>query len=145
LRTSVPPLVNSFNTRQTILSRGIAAHHAVRGVHEPGACTEDRARTRRQPVGASSRLQAEPTGEAVAGAVASIVKAASVAFQPLVPDWKLPFGSRLFESARARGDNGSESTANTTTAAAVFRSSRALLTFGRCVVASYHKQKSPSD
>jgi hypothetical protein len=66
-------------------------------------------------------------------------------FQPLVPDWKLPFGSRLFESARARGDNGSESTANTTTAAAVFRSSRALLTFGRCVVASYHKQKSPSD
>ena len=58
----------------------------------------------------------------------AIVKAASVPFQPLVPDWKLPFGSRLLESARARGDNGSESRANKTTAPAVFPNSRERLT-----------------
>ena len=70
----------------------------------------------------------------------AIVKAASVAFQPLVPDWKLPFGSRLLETACARGDKGSVSTANKTIAPAVFPNSRARLTFGPCVVASYHSR-----
>jgi hypothetical protein len=75
----------------------------------------------------------------------AIVKAASVAFQPLVPDWKLPFGSRLLESARARGDNGSERTANRTTAPAVLPSGRARVALSRCVFASCHRQSSPSD
>ena len=72
----------------------------------------------------------------------AILKDASVAFQPLVPDWKLPFGSRLLESARARGDNGSDNTANTTTAPAVFPSSPERLGLDRCVVASSHRQSS---
>src|SRR4029450_6929257 len=51
------------------------------------------------------------------------VKAASVAFQPLVPDWKLPFGSRLVESARARGASVSRSKASGPKARAPFLSS----------------------
>ena len=101
---------------------------------------EDRVRRRRRtgqsrfnwPCSSIARL-VEPESFVAndAGAVACDREGCIVAFQPLVPDWKLPFRSRLLESARARDDNGSERTANRTTAPAVLPSGRARIALSR--------------
>src|SRR3954449_3231663 len=65
-----PPAGELLQQQADALARSVAAHDAVRRVHEPGARIEDGARTRRQLVGASSRVQGEATSVAVAGAVA---------------------------------------------------------------------------
>jgi hypothetical protein len=124
LRTSVPPLVNSFSSRQTLLP-GVSLRTTPFAVYTSPALV---LRTGRGLVAswyepAVVFRASRPAKPSPAPSLA-IVKAASVAFQPLVPDWKLPFGSRLLESACARGDNGSESTANKTIAPAVFPNRR---------------------
>jgi len=60
--------------------------------------------------------------------------------QPLVPDWKLPFGSRLLELAHAGDESGSKSKSksrtNSAAAPAGLLTSRERLSFDPCFIAS---------
>ena len=56
--------------------------------------------------------------------------------QPLVPDWKPPFGRRSLGSARAGGESGSKSRTNSAAAPAGLLTSRERLSFDPCFIAS---------
>jgi hypothetical protein len=63
-----------------------------------------------------------------------IVKAAFDVVQPLVLDWKVPFGTRLL--ARAGGESGSKSRTNSAAAPAGLLTSRERLSIDPCFIAS---------